>query len=42
MLALFWAEILYQACGQITDGLRSGFITINYAVYALQVKLFDC
>ncbi|GJM86442.1 hypothetical protein PR202_ga02301 [Eleusine coracana subsp. coracana] len=37
MLALFWAEILYQARGLITDGLRSGFITINGVVYALQM-----
>ncbi|KAK3158750.1 hypothetical protein QOZ80_2AG0141100 [Eleusine coracana subsp. coracana] len=42
MLALFWAEILYQARGLITDGLRSGFITINGVVYALQGFLWLC
>jgi hypothetical protein len=40
MLALFWAEILYQARGLITDRLQSCFITINCIVFALQVKLF--
>ena len=40
MLALFWAEISYQARGLDTDGLRSGFYTINGVVYAMQVKQF--
>ena len=38
LLALFWAEILYQARGIMTDRLRSGFYIINCVVYALQVK----
>ncbi|OEL24172.1 hypothetical protein BAE44_0014810 [Dichanthelium oligosanthes] len=38
LLALFWAEILYQARGLMTNRLRSGFYTINGAVYVLQVK----
>jgi hypothetical protein len=38
MLALFWAEISYQARGLETDGLRSGFYTINAVIYAIQVK----
>ncbi|AQK73572.1 Tobamovirus multiplication protein 3 [Zea mays] len=36
LLALFWAEILYQARGIMTDRLRSGFYIINCVVYALQ------
>uniref|UniRef100_A0A453PAK8 THH1/TOM1/TOM3 domain-containing protein n=1 Tax=Aegilops tauschii subsp. strangulata TaxID=200361 RepID=A0A453PAK8_AEGTS len=36
MLALFWAEISYQARGLDTDGLRSGFYIINGVVYAMQ------
>ncbi|KAL6634923.1 hypothetical protein ACP70R_027594 [Stipagrostis hirtigluma subsp. patula] len=40
LLALFWAEILYQARGLNTDGLRPGFYTINGVVYALQVLLW--
>lgn len=39
MLALFWAEILYQARGLMSEKLRSGFYTINGVVYAMQVKL---
>jgi len=39
VLALFWAEILYQARGLMTNRLRLGFYTINVVVYALQVKL---
>uniref|UniRef100_A0A0A9FUP2 THH1/TOM1/TOM3 domain-containing protein n=1 Tax=Arundo donax TaxID=35708 RepID=A0A0A9FUP2_ARUDO len=42
MLALFWAEILYQARGLVTDGLRSGFCTINSVVYGLQGFLWLC
>ncbi|KAJ1280499.1 hypothetical protein BS78_04G237300 [Paspalum vaginatum] len=42
LLALFWAEILYQARGLMTDRLRSGFYTINGAVYVLQGFLWLC
>ncbi|PUZ77086.1 hypothetical protein GQ55_1G342200 [Panicum hallii var. hallii] len=42
VLALFWAEILYQARGLMTDRLRSGFYTINGVVYALQGFLWLC
>ncbi|CAL5018897.1 unnamed protein product [Urochloa decumbens] len=42
VLALFWAEILYQARGLMTDRLRSGFYTINGIVYALQGFLWLC
>jgi hypothetical protein len=42
MLALFWAEISYQARGLDTDGLRSGFYTINAVIYALQVRQVHC
>ncbi|KAG2653077.1 tobamovirus multiplication protein 3-like [Panicum virgatum] len=42
MLALFWAEILYQARGLMTDQLRLGFYTINVVVYALQGFLWLC
>ncbi|BAS80317.1 Os02g0683900 [Oryza sativa Japonica Group] len=38
MLALFWAEISYQARGLETEGLRSGFYTINGVIYVIQVK----
>lgn len=40
MLALFWAEISCQARGLDTDGLRSGFYTINGVVYAMQVLVW--
>uniref|UniRef100_A0A0D9VJK1 THH1/TOM1/TOM3 domain-containing protein n=1 Tax=Leersia perrieri TaxID=77586 RepID=A0A0D9VJK1_9ORYZ len=40
MLALFWAEISYQARGLETEGLRSGFYTINGVIYAIQVLLW--
>uniref|UniRef100_A0A453PAC1 THH1/TOM1/TOM3 domain-containing protein n=1 Tax=Aegilops tauschii subsp. strangulata TaxID=200361 RepID=A0A453PAC1_AEGTS len=40
MLALFWAEISYQARGLDTDGLRSGFYIINGVVYAMQVLVW--
>jgi hypothetical protein len=42
MLALFWAEISYQARGLDTDGLRSGFYTINAVIYAIQVRQVHC
>ncbi|KAL5211501.1 hypothetical protein ABZP36_022348 [Zizania latifolia] len=40
MLALFWAEISYQARDLETEGLRSGFYTINGVIYAIQVLLW--
>lgn len=40
MLALFWAEISYQARGLEADGLRSSFYTINCVIYAIQVLLW--
>ncbi|KQK00796.1 hypothetical protein BRADI_3g51850v3 [Brachypodium distachyon] len=40
MLALFWAEISYQARGLDTDGLRSGFYAINGVIYAIRVLLW--
>ncbi|XP_040377324.1 tobamovirus multiplication protein 3-like [Oryza brachyantha] len=40
MLALFWAEISYQARGLETEGLRSGFYTINGVIYAIQILLW--
>ncbi|KAF8398779.1 hypothetical protein HHK36_014637 [Tetracentron sinense] len=39
LLALFWAEIYYQARTVSTDGLKPTFYTINAVVYAIQVKL---
>ncbi|KAG2660705.1 tobamovirus multiplication protein 3-like isoform X3 [Panicum virgatum] len=42
VLALFWAEILYQARGLMTNRLRLGFYTINVVVYALQGFLWLC
>ncbi|KAF8765355.1 hypothetical protein HU200_008497 [Digitaria exilis] len=42
MLALFWAEILYQARGLMSEKLRSGFYTINGVVYAMQGLLWLC
>ncbi|KAG8071880.1 hypothetical protein GUJ93_ZPchr0006g46019 [Zizania palustris] len=40
MLALFWAEISYQARDLETEGLRSGFYTTNGVIYAIQVLLW--
>ncbi|KAL0918394.1 hypothetical protein M5K25_010400 [Dendrobium thyrsiflorum] len=40
LLALFWAEIYYQARGVPTDGLRPTFYTINAVVYVVQILLW--
>ncbi|KAJ0252843.1 Tobamovirus multiplication protein 3 [Hirschfeldia incana] len=40
LLVLFWAEIYYQARAVSTDGLRSGFFTINAVVYVVQIALW--
>ncbi|XP_020525214.1 tobamovirus multiplication protein 3 isoform X2 [Amborella trichopoda] len=40
LLVLFWAEIYYQARSVSTDGLRTGFMTINGVVYAIQLGLW--
>lgn len=40
LLALFWAEIYYQARGVTTDGLRPTFYTINVVVYVVQMLLW--
>ncbi|XP_020581333.1 tobamovirus multiplication protein 3-like [Phalaenopsis equestris] len=40
LLALFWAEIYYQARGVSTDGLRPTFYTVNAVVYLVQMFLW--
>lgn len=37
LLALFWAEIYYQAKSLTTDGLQSGYLFINSFIYVVQV-----
>ncbi|KAJ6799066.1 tobamovirus multiplication protein 3-like [Iris pallida] len=40
LLALFWAEIYFQARGESTDGLRPTFYVINVVIYTIQIALW--
>ena len=42
LLVLFWAEIYYQARSLPTGALRPAFVLMNLAVYAIQVRQWQC